>query len=69
MGNLHQKNLKVVLSMEQEELAKWLANLPDHEITYVEWLIEEVELALDEMVLQHTGLEEAKDVIDKIKGM
>jgi hypothetical protein len=51
--------------MEQQELAHWLANLPDDEIEYVEWLVEEVEFALDRIVLDHSGLEEAREVINK----
>ena len=61
----HQKNLKVILSREQEQLAQWLVNLPDDEIEYVEWLIDEVEYALDGMILEQTGLEDAKEVIRK----
>lgn len=51
--------------MEQEELASWLANLPDNEIEYVEWLIEEVETALDDILLDQTGLEDAQRVLQK----
>jgi hypothetical protein len=51
--------------MDQDELASWLANLPDNEIEYVEWLVEEVESSLDEMMLEHTGLDEANDLIQK----
>lgn len=65
MEKQHQKNLKVILSMDQDELASWLANLPDTEIEYVEWLVEEVEASLDEMMLDHTGLDEANDLIQK----
>ena len=65
MEKQHQKNLKVILSMDQDELASWLANLPDTEIEYVEWLVEEVESSLDEMMLEHTGLDEANDLIQK----
>lgn len=65
MRTRHQKNLKVILSMEQEELASWLANLPDNEIEYVEWLIEEVETALDDILLDQTGLEDAQRVLQK----
>ena len=65
MRTQHQKNLKIILSMEQQELAHWLANLPDDEIEYVEWLIEEVEFALDRIVLDHSGLEEAREVIKR----
>lgn len=65
MGNQHQKNLKIILSMEQNELAHWLANLPDDEIEYVEWLVEEVDIALENMVIEQTGLTDARDVIKK----
>lgn len=65
MRTQHQKNLKVILSMEQAELAHWLANLPDEEIEYVEWLVEEVEFALDRIILEHSGLEEAREIINK----
>jgi hypothetical protein len=51
--------------MEQEELAHWLANLPDDEIEYVEWLVEEVESSLDNMILEQVGLDEAREVIKK----
>lgn len=51
--------------MEQQELAHWLAHLPDDEIDYVEWLLEEVDIALENMVLEQIGFEEAKEVIKK----
>jgi G3E family GTPase len=51
--------------MEQNELAHWLANLPDDEIEYVEWLVEEVDIALENMVIEQTGLTDARDVIKK----
>ena len=65
MRNQHQKNLKIILSMEHQELAHWLANLPDDEIEYVEWLVEEVDIALENMVIEQQGLDQAKDVIKK----
>lgn len=65
MGNQHQKNLKIILSMEQQELAHWLANLPDDEIEYVEWLVEEVDIALENMIIEQQGLTDAKDIIKK----
>jgi len=65
MRNQHQKNLKIILSMEQNELAHWLANLPDDEIEYVEWLVEEVDIALENMVIEQSGLTDARDVIKK----
>jgi len=65
MRNQHQKNLKIILSMEQNELAHWLANLPDDEIEYVEWLVEEVDIALENMIIEQSGLTDARDVIKK----
>ena len=65
MRKQHQKNLKIILSMEQQELAHWLAHLPDDEIDYVEWLLEEVDIALENMVLEQAGFEAAKEVIKK----
>ena len=65
MGNQHQKNLKIILSMDHEELINWLANLPDDEIEYVEWLVEEVDIALENMIIEQSGLDNAKDIIKK----
>jgi hypothetical protein len=48
--------------MEQRELANWLANLPEDEIEYVEWLVEEVEIALDMIIDQH-GLDQAEELL------
>lgn len=61
----HQKNLKFVLSMEDEEFKQWVGELPDDAIEYLEWLIEETEFFLDEIVLESTGLVEAQEVISK----
>lgn len=65
MRTRHQKNLKVILSMEQKELANWLANLPEDEIEYVEWLVEEVEIALDNMIIDQHGLDEAEELLKR----
>ena len=65
MRTQHQKNLKVILSLEQKELAHWLAHLPDDEIEYIEWLVEEVETALDNMILEQHGLLEAEELLKK----
>lgn len=65
MRKQHQKNLKIILSMEQQELAHWLANLPDDEIEYVEWLLEEVDIALENMVIDQTDLRDAREIIKK----
>ena len=65
MRTRHQKNLKVILSMEQRELANWLANLPDDEIEYVVWLVEEVEIALDNMIIDQHGLDQAEELLNQ----
>jgi len=65
MRNQHQKNLKIILSLEQQELAQWLANLPDDEIEYVEWLLEEVDIALENMMIEQRGYGEAKKIISR----
>ena len=65
MRNQHQKNLKIILSMEQQELAGWLANLPDDEIEYVEWLVEEVDIALENIIIEQEGFDNAKEIIKK----
>jgi hypothetical protein len=49
--------------MEQRELANWLANLPEDEIEYVEWLVEEVEIALDNMIIDQHGLDQAEELL------
>lgn len=51
--------------MEHQELAHWLANLPDDEIEYVEWLLEEVDIALENMLLEQTNFTDAKEIIKK----
>ena len=69
MGNQHQKNLKVILSKPQRELAEWLADLPDNEIGYIDWLLDEAETALDEILLDHVGLDEANAIIKEIQSL
>jgi hypothetical protein len=69
MGNQHQKNLKVILSKPQRELAEWLADLPDEEIKYIDWLLDEAETGLDEILLEHVGLEEANAIIKEIQAL
>lgn len=51
--------------MEQQELAGWLANLPDDEIEYVEWLVEEVDIALENIIIEQEGFDNAKEIIKK----
>lgn len=51
--------------MEHQELARWLANLPDDQIEYIDWLIEKVDTSLDKMLLEQSDLEDAKIVLKK----
>ena len=61
----HQKNLKFVLSMEDEQFQEWVGTLPDDALDYLEWLIEETEYMVDDIVLDTVGLAEADKVISK----
>ena len=61
----HQKNLKFILSLSTEEFKEWVEGLPDPALDYLEWLIEEVEYALDDIVMDISKLEDANQVIQK----
>lgn len=61
----HQKNLRFVLSMEDEKFKDWVGGLPDDAFEYLEWLIDETEHLLDEIVLETTGLKEADEIISR----
>jgi len=61
----HQKNLRYVLSMEEDTLEEWVASLPEDAFDYLEWLIEETEFLLDEVMLETTGLREADQIISR----
>lgn len=65
MRNQHQKNLKIILSMEQKELQTWMEQLPADHIDYVRWLLEEVEIGLENIILERTEYKEAKEIIKK----
>jgi hypothetical protein len=58
-----QKNLEVNLSSTQEEIARWLADLPEQEVEKLDWLIEEIDYIIDSMEIQQSGLAEAKHVL------
>ena len=62
----HQKNLRYVLSMEEDALEEWVASLPEDAFDYLEWLIEETEFLLDEVMLETTGLREADQIISRV---
>lgn len=61
----HQKNLKFILSLGNEEFTEWIATLPDPALVYLEWLVDEVEAKLDDIAMDASGLEEANQVIKK----
>jgi transcription initiation factor IIF auxiliary subunit len=60
-----QKNLKVNLSIQQQEFARCLGNLPNDKIEYIDWVIEKVETSLEEAILEQSDLGEAKRVLEK----
>lgn len=62
----HQKNLKVIFAMEEEEFARWVATLSNDGIDYVSWLVEEAEETLDEMMLYQSGLVDSRILIDYV---
>lgn len=61
----HEKNLKSILRKSQEEFKNWVEHLTDEELTYVEWLLSKAEHTLDEILLDQSGLEDAKKIIEK----
>lgn len=63
MRNQKQKNLKVILSMGQKELSGWLGTLPEQKIDRIEWLVEEIKYELDNILIEHFGINEAKDLL------
>lgn len=65
----HQKNLKVIFAMEEEEFARWVVTLSNDGIDYVSWLIEEAEEALDEMMLLQSDLIDSKILIEHVNRM
>lgn len=61
----HQKNLKFILSLSAEEFQEWVGGLPDPALDYLEWLIDETEYGLDDILMELSGLEDASSVIQK----
>lgn len=61
----HEKNLKSILRKSQEEFSKWVEHLTDEELAYVEWLLEKAEFTLDEILLEQSGLEDARKALEK----
>jgi hypothetical protein len=62
----HQQTLEYILKQTPKEFEEWLACLTSEEMTYVEWLCEKAEEALDELILEKSGLTEATREITKI---
>lgn len=63
----HEKNLKSILRKNQEEFSRWVEHLTDEELAYVEWLLEKAENTLDDILMEQSGLEDAKKIIEKVK--
>lgn len=63
----HEKNLKSILRKSQEEFSRWVEHLTDEELAYVEWLLEKAETTLDDILMEQSGLEDAKKIIEKVK--
>lgn len=61
----HQKNLKFILSLGNEEFTEWVATLPEPAVDYLEWLIDEVETKLDDIYMESCNFEESTEVIKK----
>lgn len=61
----HQKNLKFILSLGNEEFTEWVATLPEPALDYLEWLVDEVESKLDDIYMEASCLEESNEVIKK----
>lgn len=66
MEQHHQKNLKVIFAMEEEEFARWVVTLSNDGIDYVSWLVEEAEETLDEMMLAQSELIESRMLIEHV---
>lgn len=63
----HEKNLKSILRKNQEEFSRWVEHLTDEELAYVEWLLEKAENTLDDILIEQSGLQDAKKIIEKVK--
>lgn len=63
----HEKNLKSILRKNQEEFSRWVEHLTDEELAYVEWLLEKAENTLDDILMEQSGFEDARKIIEKVK--
>jgi hypothetical protein len=61
----HQKNLKFILSLANDEFTEWVTTLPQPALVYLEWLIDETETKLDDIAMETSDLEESKEIIKK----
>lgn len=50
-----------------KSLVNWLENLTEEELAFIDSFIENVEIELDEMVLDHSDFRESFDIIERIK--
>ena len=63
----HEKNLKSILHTKTEEFEKWLVSRTDEELSYVEWLLEKAETSLDQILIEQSGLFDARTLLEKVK--
>jgi hypothetical protein len=63
----HEKNLKRILRIKPEEFSKWVASLTDEELIYVEWLLEKAETSLDQILIEQSGLFDARVLLEKVQ--
>lgn len=63
----HEKNLKQILWAKPEEFSKWVASLTDEELIYVEWLLEKAETSLDQILIEQSGLFDARVLLEKCR--
>ena len=64
--DVHEKTLKSILRKSPKEFRSWVVTLSDEELTYVEWLLDKADSTIDEILIEQSGLIEAKTTINQI---
>lgn len=67
MESQDENNFELLLTMGEADLYRWLANIPEEYLEYIEELLDRVEDRLDSFLLDNSTLKEAKELIEKIK--
>ena len=67
MESQDENNFELLLTMGEAELCRWLANIPEEYLDYIEELLDRVEDRLDAFLLDNSTLKEARELIEKIK--